>query len=107
MLMRGCLAGVSYTKNHHMTDQTKPNTPVYNNITSPLTASAFYRVITEHLKQKFNDFTMILKDLNLWSPYVIGQIIYIFILSFVLLSFFPRIISAVGDWMSAILPHMV
>jgi len=30
----------------------------------------------------------------------------IFILSFVLL-FFPRLISAVGDWMSAILPHMV
>ena len=23
------------------------------------------------------------------------------------LSFFPRLISAVGDWMSAILPHMV
>jgi len=23
------------------------------------------------------------------------------------LSFFPRLISAVGDWMSTILPHMV
>jgi len=45
----------------------------------------------------------------LWSPYVIGQTIYIFILSFVPLSsfFLPRLISAVGDWMSAILPHMV
>jgi len=47
----------------------------------------------------------------LWSPYVIGQTIYIFILSFVLLSFFlfffPRLISAVGDWMSDVLPHMV
>jgi len=34
---------------------------------------------------------------------------YIFILSFVLLLllFFPRLISAVTDWMSAILPHMV
>jgi len=42
----------------------------------------------------------------LWSPYVIGQTIYILILSFVL-SFFPRIISAVGNWMSAILPHVV
>jgi len=42
-------------------------------------------------------------------PYVIGQAIYIFILSFVLLLsfFFPRLISAVGDWMSAILPHTV
>jgi len=48
-------------------------------------------------------------EVDLWSPYVIGQTIYIFILSFVLLllSFFPRLISAVGDWMSAILPHMV
>jgi len=34
---------------------------------------------------------------------------YIFILSFVLLlsSFFPRLMSAAADWMSAILPHMV
>jgi len=31
---------------------------------------------------------------------------YIFILWFLLL-FFPRLISAVTDWMSAILPHMV
>jgi len=30
---------------------------------------------------------------------------YIFILF--LLSFFPRLISAVGDWMSTILPRMV
>ena len=43
----------------------------------------------------------------LWSPYVIRQAIYIFILWFLLLSsffFFPCLISAVGDWMSAILP---
>jgi len=40
------------------------------------------------------------------SPYVIGQTI--FILWFLLLSsFFPRLISAVGDRMSTILPHMV
>jgi len=43
---------------------------------------------------------------NLWSPYVIGQTIYIFIL-FLSSYFFPRLISAVGDWMSAILPHLV
>jgi len=29
------------------------------------------------------------------------------LLSFFSLSFFPRLISAVADWMSAILPHMV
>jgi len=33
---------------------------------------------------------------------------YIFALLFLLLSsFFPRLISAVADWMSAILPHTV
>jgi len=32
---------------------------------------------------------------------------YIFILLLVLSSFFPRLISVVADWMSAILPHMV
>jgi len=32
---------------------------------------------------------------------------YIFALWFFLLSFFPRLFSAVGDWMSAILLHMV
>jgi len=52
-----------------------------------------------------------IKHLLIYGRHVIRQAIYIFILSFVLLllllSFFPRLISAVGDWMSAILPHMV
>jgi len=48
----------------------------------------------------------------LWSPYGIGQtIIYsscgVFFFFFFLSSFFPRLISAVADWMSAILPHIV
>jgi len=48
----------------------------------------------------------------LWSPYGIGEtIIFLpcgyFFLSFFFLFFFPRIISAVADWKSAILPHMV
>ena len=69
--------------------------------------------------------------INLRSPYVIGQTIYIFILSFVIslwspyvigqtiifsscsfflllsIVFFPRLISAVGDWMFTILWHLV
>jgi len=40
----------------------------------------------------------------LWSPYGIGRP-YIF--SCCGLFFFPRLISAATDWMSAILPHMV
>jgi len=59
-----------------------------------------HRVITESLRP----------STHLWSPFAIGQSIYIFILSFVLSffqSFFPRLISAAADWMSAILPHMV
>jgi len=37
------------------------------------------------------------------------ETIYIFMLflSFFFLFFFPRLISAVGDWMSTILPHTV
>jgi len=38
---------------------------------------------------------------------LIGQAIYIFILWFLLLLLFPRLTSAVGDWMSTILRHMV
>jgi len=40
----------------------------------------------------------------LWSPCVIGRTI---IFSCCDLFFFPRLISAVGDWMSTIVPHMV
>jgi len=43
----------------------------------------------------------------LWSPYVIGQTIIFLPCDFHLLSFFPCLISVVGDWMSTILPHMV
>jgi len=50
--------------------------------------------------------------LFLWSPYVIGQTIIYFhpvvcSSSSFFLSFFPRLISAVAEWMSAILAHMV
>jgi len=42
----------------------------------------------------------------LWSPYVIGQTVIFLPCDFYLLSsfssFFPRLISAVGDWMSTI-----
>ena len=44
----------------------------------------------------------------LWPPYVIEQaIIFLPCGYFFFLIFFPRLISAVADWMSAILPHMV
>ena len=47
----------------------------------------------------------------LWPPYVIGGPLYFcpvisFLLSFFYLFFFPRLISAAVDWMSAILLHM-
>jgi len=49
--------------------------------------------------------------LFLWPPYVIGQaIIFLscgFYLSSIFYLSFPRLISAAGDWMSTILPHMV
>ena len=44
----------------------------------------------------------------LWSPNVIGQtIIFCPVVSIFLLYSFPRLISAVGDWMSTLLPYMV
>jgi len=43
----------------------------------------------------------------LWSPYGIGQTIIFSSCGFFLSSFFARLISAVADWMSAILPHMM
>jgi len=51
-----------------------------------------------------------LSPLLLWPPYVIGQAIIFSCCAFYLLSiylFFPRLISAVGDWMSTIVRHMV
>jgi len=36
-----------------------------------------------------------------------GHYIFVLFLSFFLSSFFPRLISAVADWMSTTLPHMV
>ena len=45
----------------------------------------------------------------LWSPYVIGQTTISLPCDFYLSSssfFFPRLISAIGDWMSTILLHM-
>jgi len=41
----------------------------------------------------------------IWSPYRTGQTIIFLPCGFFFL--FPRLISAVADWMSAILPHMV
>jgi len=40
-------------------------------------------------------------------PYAIGQAIIFSSCHLFFLSFFPRLISAITDWMSAILPHMV
>jgi len=52
-----------------------------------------------------NDFKISNVD-YLWSPYVIGRPYIFSSCSFFLLLFFPRLISAVGDWMSTILLHM-
>jgi len=48
------------------------------------------------------------KYFGLWPPYVIGRPLYFCHCGFFLLpSFFPRLISAVPDWMSTILRHVV
>jgi len=40
-------------------------------------------------------------------PYIFSSYRLFFLSLFILLSFFPRLISAVAEWMSAILAHMV
>jgi len=58
-------------------------------------------------QQKLNDLILLL---FLWPPYGIGQAIIFSCRGFYLLLsifFFSRLISAVGDWMSTILRHMV
>jgi len=47
------------------------------------------------------------RNVFLWSPYGIGQTIIFLLCSFSFLLSFPGLISAVGDWMPAALPHMV
>jgi len=58
-------------------------------VTVEISADAFWNVIN---------------TCYLYPPYVIGAIIFI---ALWLLYFFPRLISAAGDWMSTIFPHMV
>jgi len=50
---------------------------------------------------------MLFDNPSLWSPYGIGQTIIFLPCGFFFLLFFSHLISAVGDWMSAILPHML
>jgi len=50
--------------------------------------------------------SFILLYYSLWSPYRIGQTI-IFLPCGYFFLFFPCLMSAAADWMSAILPHMV
>ena len=42
----------------------------------------------------------------LWPPYVLERPLYFCRVISIFSSFFPRLISAVGDWMSTILPHV-
>jgi len=44
----------------------------------------------------------------LWSPIVMGRALHFAaVVTVFLLSFFPRLFSAVADWMSIIRPHMM
>jgi len=77
----------------------------------------FKKLVAQHAVYRNETYKMaIIQKCLLWSPYVIGQTVYILILFHIfsscfflllLLFLFPRLISAVGDWMSSILPHMV
>jgi len=53
------------------------------------------------------DDTFIWGGALLWSPYGIGQTIFILWFVSIFFFFFPRLISAAAHWMYTILPHMV
>jgi len=61
----------------------------------------FAQIIAEQLRR-----SNLLID-YLWSPYVIGQTIIFSCCGLFFFLLFPRLISAVGDWMFTILWHMV
>jgi len=66
------------------------------------TASSF-----RALKVKLTDLPLSLIIMSALCNRAGYYIFALWFLSFFFLSFFPRLISAVGDWMSTILPHMV
>jgi len=58
-----------------------------------------------NIQHKYSQIHIAGISVSLWSPYVLGQTIIFLPCDFYLPSsiFFPHLISAVGDWMSAIL----
>jgi len=88
-------------KEQNEDDTLKNNKLGYRNYMSLYTAIFYFAV---SCKQRVNEITSFIM-VALWNR----ADHYIFMLWFVLLLsyFFPRLISAVADWMSAILPHMV
>ena len=67
-------------------------------------------IVDDIVTQRLISLSVISPAWFLWSPYGIGQTIMFLPCGYFFLSsssFLPRLISAVADWMSAILPHMV
>jgi len=58
------------------------------------------KYVSDHIGKRFNE-VVIMAALRSRCGH------YIFALWFLLSSFFARLISAIADWMSTILPHMV
>jgi len=84
-----------------------PRTEKINLLCKLESAGIFW--ITSVYVRSYNLLFSVLIYAMLWSPYGIGQTIIFLPCRFFFLSsfFFPRLISAVGDWMFAILPHTV
>jgi len=87
-----------------MTDTMLSTKEATANVSNKLETSVFWN--TKHCMEAKATLSR-----SLWSPYVIGQTIIFsccgFFFFFFFFLFFPRLISAVGDCMSTILPHMV
>jgi len=72
-------------------------------------ATATHQVLSSTASSAWTYLLKMTFYLFLWSPYGIGQTIIFSSCRLLYLSIFsfPRLISAITDWMSAILPHMV
>jgi len=78
------------------------------NLATPISESCSHHRLQSFQRLTVFDFRS-LSLFFLWPPCVADADIIFFVLWFLLSSsiFFPRLFSAVADWMSTILPHMV
>ena len=92
----------------------KPACIIHLLAAKPTCLTVWIRIIMVALWNRADHYIFMLLFVLLSSFFMVAlcnradhYIFILFLFFFLLSSFFPRLISAVGDWMSTILPHMV